>query len=312
MIDAQNKLQLFFDTNFLESRFDKDKLYLSEFKISKDYYDLVNYIKEHDLEEKIDICMPEVVLREIKEHLLLCFKSEKDSLNSKIEIFKKMFGGLLDIDYKVSIERTEDYIEYIDNMIDKSSIMENCKIIQYPRNSEIIDNIVDKALRTQRPFAKAKGKKEYTDAGFKDALIVETIVEHCKKNDKQGAFVTKDRDFEDILGKMSEVNVKELFGFEQAKSYIYDLFNLEDVSMIKKEFEKNAYLKESVFLEAGQKMDSSVTKYEIIDVIKVPEQDNIYNIVIDSLINETEYHFNVNYDQSANEIVNVIYEIKNE
>jgi len=313
MVDAYNRIQLFLDTNILESYNSKTLVSLYDIKPSSDYYTIIRYINENHLEDKIDICIPEVVLQEIKEHLFIQFKKEKDSVTSKINECKNLFGSLIDISYRFSIDSSELYKEYVETMIDGFLKKNKCTVILYPRCRETFESIVEKAFRAQKPFTKANaGQKEYTDAGFKDALIVETIIEHCNKHDLQGVIFTNDNDLKDTLNKLPDEKVHDLVGVEAAKAYLSEIFKLKDIDSVKAAFENQVYLKETVLIEIGQELDASVTKYEVLDVIRDLYSDNLYAIAIKCVINEVEYQINVNYESSANSIVDVSYELKNE
>jgi hypothetical protein len=312
IISGENEeIIIFFDTNFLEVRHDGNRLFLSELKVSKDYYDLVNFMKINALQDKLELSIPEVVWREMKEHLLTSFRNESKSLISTVELYNKTFGGMLNLTYSLSFCKDEEYIEYIEKLAQDFLANNSCKIAPYPREDAKIDTIVTKAIKSQKPFMKVKGNKDYSDAGFKDALITETIIEYCRVNQKRGYFFTKDHDFEDVFNPITDVNVEIINDIEKGKILLSKVFRLENVSEIKYRFQTNSYLKESVFEATGQKYDESVTKFVIINIDEI-SIDSIYNIEINCIYNETEYQFIVEYDFIANEVIKAIYELKNE
>ena len=172
----QDKICIFFDTNILENRFNGNCLNVSQPKFGDLYYKIHNFIIDNKLETSVTLCIPEIVLMEIKKHLVNCYKSQKDSLTTSVDNFKKTFGDMFEIIVNQKVcKESEQYIEYIDDyfsdVLEKNSNI--ISIVPYPRDTRTIEKIVHKAMHSEKPFAKAKSnKKEYTDAGLKDAFIV--------------------------------------------------------------------------------------------------------------------------------------------
>ena len=88
---------IYFDTNILECRHSGKSLYLSQFTVNPLYYEIEDLIRNMGLSGKAEICIPDVVWLELQEHLVSHFKSEKSSMESRINAFRKSFGNLAEI-----------------------------------------------------------------------------------------------------------------------------------------------------------------------------------------------------------------------
>lgn len=303
------EISIFLDTNCLETREGKNILHLFELKVPAEFYALCRFIAEHDLSEKVEICISEITWMEIKEHLFTCYKDTHETLKNNISTHKKRLGSLLDIDYSIAHTSAREYSEHIETITAEFIDSNICKIITYPRTVELLDVLVKKAVRTQAPFCNAKrhNGKEYSDAGFKDALIAETIISYCNENKTLGVFITKDHDF----GKNAEQPIEILDAIDKAKEYLSSKYGLTDEDQIKRSFEADKYLQEKIILETGNPYDESVLNFIVNEVEKIDESD-LFNIISQCQINETLYRISFIYDKGANEIFDVVYELQNE
>ena len=71
--------------------------------------------------------------------------------------------------------------------------------------------------------------KKYTDAGFKDAVIYETIVEYISSNDTIGILFTQDKDYGVAVDTFKLISVKhdnKEKAFEEFKQIIKTHFNI--------------------------------------------------------------------------------------
>ena len=179
------QISVFFDTNFLEARHETGKLQLSSIRLNGEFYKAIRFIKDKSLETQVEICIPEVVWLELREHMRAQFCSDYQSLESNVQTYKKTFGDLCDLQYSFGEYTKENYQEYLSQI--ESAFFDNSaleiKVIEYPRETQVLEYLVGKAIRKERPFFQANsGKKQYNDAGFKDALIAITIEEYCRGN----------------------------------------------------------------------------------------------------------------------------------
>ena len=95
-----NKAYIYFDTNTLECRHSGKSLYLSQFTVNPLYYEIEDLIRNMGLGDRVEICIPDIVWFELEEHLVNHFKSEKKSMEAKIDAFRKSFGNLAEVYYE--------------------------------------------------------------------------------------------------------------------------------------------------------------------------------------------------------------------
>lgn len=296
----EDKLSIIFDTNVLEARFGDD-IFLSDWKANNEFYEIVTYIKTHNLVDKINLFIPEIAILEVKEHMIRHFKNKTKDVETKIENFNKVFASLIDLNYSFKYDLKE-YKELLNSITKNFLENNNCEVLEYPKELGFIDNIVDKAIRSVKPFREANGnKKKYSDAGFKDALIVETIFKH-KECNNDCIFMTNDNDYSEVITK----DGSELSIYNKSKDiieYISNKFKLGDEEIFKSKIEKDEYLKDQILDFISIVNDKSLTKFEV-NSIKKDENEN-YEISIICISNETEYLINIIFDPASNEFISI-------
>lgn len=300
------KTSIYMDTNILQDHFSIKKRFLDGFKLSRDYYALVKYIDENALTNKINICIPQIVIEEMKEHLFQNFESAKQSLKDQISEYKKIFGDLLEIDYNIKYYDREEYKSYIlRELEDIKKVASNYfEFVEYP---ECFPKMIENSLRTIRPFANAKGKnKEYSDAGFKDALLLESIVNHCDLENKMVILFSNDGDFNGLIDHSNFAIARDL---KDIIKLIDDIYELDPILAIRKKVE-NQYHRESLLAYADDVYDQAVLDFKVINI--EASDDELFIVTQECTINEAVYTFNYHYDSVANEIIDCKYEITNE
>lgn len=305
--NEQDKTFIFFDTNMLEKRFEKDCLNVSQPEFSDEYYFTKNFIIDNHLESCIKICIPEIVLMEIKKHLVHCYKAQSDSLNSNIKKFKRIFGDMCEIFVNKQIcQSVEEYIDYINNyfdgVLDKNSNI--LSIIPYPRDNETFEKFVHKAMHSEKPFTKAKcNGKEYTDAGLKDAIIYETIYKFLDNN--FCIFVTNDNDFKELFSKTDEsINLNLCDNKDDLKKILINKYNIIDENFeIAQIIAHDEYFIKTLLNSIEFKEDSN---YKFKNILSIEKTELGLSIKFSAIINGTEYKFDIIYEINANELVEVV------
>lgn len=84
MVDSNIKISIYIDTNKLQDYFGDKNVRLDGFRMSSDYYKLVKYLEDNNLLDKVSICIPQIVIEEMMEHLFSNFKAAQKSLNDVI------------------------------------------------------------------------------------------------------------------------------------------------------------------------------------------------------------------------------------
>lgn len=307
MNDNGTIINIFFDTNTLEARFDNKNLYLSELKIKEDFYNIRRFVTENRLNTWVELCIPEISWREIQLHLKNCFKSNKDALTNNMQNSKKVFGGLLDISYSLSKNTIEEIELHIKDICDNFIKSTNCKIVNYPREIQFFENLIENAINTTPPFKQTRASnKDYSDAGIKDAIIAEII--RLNTNNTMSILYTNDRDFNNIFKEEIDPNIKVFYEQDGIINFLKDHFKLDIPAKIRIEFENNEYLIETICAEMDLLIDD---KYEIniLNIIQDEDFDSIYNILLNIKQSEIEYKISVKYDYVGNSILDLKYEI---
>ncbi len=313
----KRKISVFLDTNIFQGfiSFKKEsKVRLFDVDVPQHYYRITDFIDFNHLYDKIEICIPKVVVMECKQHMIKCFNESVEDLKGYIEIYNKIFGSLIDIKAEVKLNK-DTYAKYVDMCFDNffSNPRNNCKIVDYEEEEKLLSILLTKALEGVKPFTKEKiNGKYYSDAGFKDAIVAETIYSHCLKSDTIGVLISQDRDFADAF-EMKLKSDSEFVQFYDVETFVKALeeyFETNPKQWIKEELERNKYWHQRLLSEAGLKLDDSVSEIKVEDISLV--YDNIYNVKMLFVVNETNYHFDFKFDKVGKEPLDVEYNIDND
>jgi len=307
------RIAIFFDTNKLEARFTDHKcgdLCLADIKASTDFYDIRRFVNEYQLSDKIEFCIPELVILEYKRHLLDIYTQHTESFRSEINEYQKVFGSILKVDFEFVKQNVDEFKEHIDALFNNFIAMNNCKVIEYDRSSALLERIVDKAINRVAPFVFVRcNKKEYHDAGLKDAIIAETILKYHVDNDCPCILISEDNDW----GRCSDLNKDDIFickNLEQLRIILHEKLGITDIDEdVRLKFE-DSYIRETIIRETGNQYDSAVSDFNVVAIML--KNANIYTVKINCNINETIYWIVCEYDYASNEVSSVSYEIENE
>ena len=305
-----NKVFVFLDTNVLESRLPGGTMFLSDFVPSREFNLFKAFITENNLQEKVYVAVPELVISEIQQHMVECFRSKVSSLNDQIENHKKHFGDLLDIEYTLRVQDINEYDKLTRSFL--NNFCSNIQIIPTPIDEATIKRVIDKAVHTSTPFVKPKtpnGQKEYSDAGFKDALIYETFVSNIGNADLN-LFVSNDSDFIPLFSTEIE-NIKLCSSFEEAISVIKQNFDITIEQDIVTKIKNDDYLKQTIATESGLSVntDERLAFDQLLEIQKNSSPDNdendpfVFKIKFYMYVGMNKYLFMVEYDPEANEVI---------
>lgn len=314
---VDKKISIFLDTNvfqtFLGSKKSSSVLLYST-GVPQKYYDLIDFINKNNLNDFVEVCIPSVVIMECKQHMYECFLKSIKELEESIGNYKKLFGDLMSFDYVIKIS-TEEYEPYIDALFDEffSNPRNQCKLAHYGESEKLLSTLLTKALKGVKPFVtETLSGKSHSDAGFKDAIIAETIYEYCKVNNRIGVFVSSDTDFAQPFE--STLNIKSVYvQFRTIDKTIEELSNFYKVNpkeQIKEEFERNRYWHERLLNDIGIELDESVSNIVVTNVST--DDDKIFTIEMTFTINEVLYDYSIQFDYIANDIITSSYKIEND
>lgn len=314
------KTKIFFDTNILEIRESKELTSVSEFVVSNDYYSIMKFIHDNELERYVEVHIPKIVLMEMRFHLLECQKSSHDSLCAAIAKGRKVFNDLLNIDisfnYGVSDEddHSINYEEYLERIINGFITLPiNRMLLVITPLPQRYDDIIDRAVSSILPFFAIKNH-DVSDAGFKDAVLLESILNNVDLLSESAILITKDRHFHEdtiinnIPGRESFIVVDKT---EAAIEILKKTFAISIQNEIVRQLQKPYYL--SRLLENINQRISSDTERLYIDTIESDEnEENLYIVEAHCTINEAIYNFRFSFDTIANDFTNIEYFIKND
>lgn len=293
---------IYFDTNSLECRHSGKSLYLSQFTVNPLYYEVEDLIRNMGLTQRVEICIPDIVWLELREHLLKHFKSEKSSMEAKIGAFRKSFGNLAEVVCEFKDCRTEEeYSEYANSIAQDflDSPRVSAKIIACPTDEPSVQQIIQQAIHSVRPFRTAKaGGKEYTDAGFKDALIFNTI--RANTGDQLGLFITNDTDFSDLFDEMHINNLRICSNARDVQAILSQEFEIISSNMMEEILKTESYLLQRILSECGYEEDSAVYGLKITTCEMT--EDNV-DSSFTMKVNGQKMTFHITYNINAKELL---------
>ena len=296
------KAYLYFDTNALECRHSGKSLFLSQFTVNSLYYDIESLIRTMGLTDKVEICIPEIVWFELQEHLVSHYRSEKTSMEAKISSFKKSFGNLAEVscefkDYVTESEYTDYATAIAQGFLENPRV--NAKIIPCPKDESTMQQIIDQAIRSVKPFRTARvNGKEYTDAGFKDALIFNTILKHTGNH--LGILISNDGDFSELFNETSNSNLRICNTAKDVQMTLSREFNVITGDMIDGILKTDDYLRQRILSECDIDENAKVSNLQILSCDTV--EDSV-NVCFTALINGAKKSFDITYNINANELL---------
>lgn len=289
-------LYIFFDTNALESKFNGSHMYLAELHMSTLYYEIVRNIKNYHIERNIILCIPDIVWLEFRKHLCDYYKSSKDSLSSLLDVHQKAWGHLFDIDINYKIDSLEDYKRHLTEICNAFIESEGCKIVSYDDRADLYNKLSYKAIHHIPPFRKIQANgKTNSDAGFKDAVIVETIVSNVPDNEK-GLFITYDRDYTNVNWPS---NIVCKHTKEDVFSYVEELFSINNLRKVTTKL-NDAYNIDTIIAEEGINKDT-ISSVNFIEVKEVNHP--IYSAIINIAELDVNHIISIKYDFNSNSIL---------
>lgn len=293
---------IYFDTNSLECRHSGRSLYLSQFIVNPIYYEIEDLIRNMGLTDKVEVCIPDIVCFELREHLLKHFKAEKSSMETKIGAFRKSFGDLAEIvcEFK-DCHTEEEYSDYADGIVQDffDSPRVNAKIISCPKDEESVKQIIQQAIHSARPFRTAKVcGKEYTDAGFKDALIFSTILAHT--GEQLGLFVSNDTDFSELFDERSTSNLRICSSAKDVQVTLSKEFDVISIDIIEELLKTDNYLVQRILSECDLEENSTVCSIKITSC--EAREDNIDTQFV-AIVNGQKLIFDFTYNINAKELL---------
>lgn len=314
-------IKVFFDTNTMEDYlpFQKDKyVRCDRFPESKAFLDLIAFSKNNRL-NNFKICIPEIVLKEIRHHLFYYYEHAQNAYHDSLEKLKKIVGINFEENHKFSHNSVDEINAFVSAEVTnfQERYSDCVEILNHP--NDFFPSLMDKAVSHVAPFSYAKsGDKDYSDAGFKDAIIWECLLQEAKIDNVVIILFSKDRIFSSSVPEHLKTKV---FVFPEYKSVIdklRNLYNLTEVKEIIQRLKTDNYLSSRVLdyvhLTAKEQFsinnilsidqDSNTDDTDIGDDSQnVDEIPQTYTVKASLLVDGKTYTSSIRYDFSSNEVM---------
>lgn len=184
------KTLIIFDTNIL--RLQEENLEHDKFNFGYMYYEIKNFIKQYKLEQHVKLSISSITIGEMIHQRCELYKKDMDNYKA---LNKKLISVPAFSRNDINIIQGFNYKNFIET--ECKTFLQNEKvniIVNDGDNIEMFKNIILRAINKQKPF---KGKSP-SDAGFKDVLIWEGLLNYNSLNDFDNFILfTKDTGFDE-------------------------------------------------------------------------------------------------------------------
>lgn len=318
MKEAKRRVNLYFDTNILKNHYGS----IWNFKFNETYYRVRKFIVENGY-DNLRIIVPQIVLDELVQQYIEKYESLSQSIISKLN---NLESELNQLEWNISIEKKymcsskKEYSDYINEQM-KQFIEEEkevLNIIDYPNNTSL-SKIISRSVKKKKPFfggiargGKGCKEKEFSDAGFKDVVFLESIIEDI--GDKEIDYIIFSKDT--FLG---EINIEKeisnasgkVLDYDEGKriiKYLEETYNMEDMSKYLINIKGN-YFKEKIeealeckVIESSLNIEKEEDDGEIFinnrSKVKIGEEEKI---IIVKLSEENDYLYVI--EESTQDII---------
>lgn len=188
--NKDNNIFVVFDTNVI-------KLINPDFKVfafGETYNVFSKFITGNRL-TNTKICIPRIVIEELIEQYIYEYK---DSIQKNQEAYDDLVVKATKIGWNVLLKKSFhidaiNYTKYIRGKCYKYlETQKDIILINYPCNDSM-SKIINRAIEKKKPFFHGTYKnKKFSDAGFKDVIFLESIIEFSKTNKGEYLIITRD------------------------------------------------------------------------------------------------------------------------
>ena len=305
-------INVFIDTNIIEEYVPWQKgscLRCAEFPEGKDFFDLTKFARNNNL-KNFTICFPEVVIKEIQNHLRDAYTNTQKSYSDILENVKRIFGQTFNEKHEFSHQNIDALNAFI--MEETSRFIAKYSIRVIPHPNDIFQELLRKALAKEPPFSAVKANgKEFSDAGFKDAVLWESLLNEARKDNTLTILFSKDGDFSKAI-PVDMIDKIFIYGkYQDVIDKLKAVYNLSEKDEIICRVKTDTYLWERAMEDVqitGSFDISSVNIISIDPYSDMDESDDMsgtqgYSIIASILIDNKRYCFTIIYDYSSNEIL---------
>lgn len=284
--EISNKIFVVFDTNIIKLLNPN----LKEFSFGRTYNIFEDFVINNEL-NNIKICVPKIVIEELITQYIEEYKNIKQKVKTefdKIEQEANQIGWNINLEKEFDKEN-KDYVEYIKKKAyEYITVHKKLTVIDFPSN-EKMTKIIDRSIRKKKPFFKGKYKqKSFSDAGFKDVIFIESIIEFSEKEKGRFLILTKDNFVQEIDVQNEFECDCEIKNFDEGKkiiNYFENKYSIQEISKYKKFIKTDYYQKE---IEEVLEKVLKTKKIEILtEEIKINEnnENTFVEIIVAVLVN---------------------------
>jgi len=284
---TNSKTLIIFDTNTLRSVSDDEVTY-STFKFGSAFSEIESFISENGLFDIVKIAIPRIVIEELK-------KQKTDRYSYDVDILSEVYSRLSEMPHINSknielLKSSFDCISHVDKLAQNFLSEKKIQVIELPVGEKLKDffqRIIDRALKIQPPF---KQSNKYSDSGFKDALIWESILAFDEiKNVSKVILLTADSGISNEKCKKEfENKTKKFISFQQLSSFTIEELKVDYSEYLKEHsfmvFAKSDYFKDFLVQQLSRKkylivkeQKFQILNFQIIGLCQNIEPDQEYN-----------------------------------
>lgn len=267
-------INIFFDTNSIK----KINCKLDIFEFNETYKIVKSFIIENQL-RNIKVYVPRIVIDELVQQYIKDYKELQQSINdelTKLSVKAARLEWKIKIDKKFKYEN-KAYIAYIKNQAEKFIQKEKyfLNIVKYPSDSKF-NKILQRAILKKKPFFEGNSRgKKFSDAGFKDVVFLESIIEFMEELKENFFIISNDKYFGEVDLKSEVLGSDGLvLSYDTGKEIVEHLkrkLSIEDYSKYIK-FVKSKYYKEAI---------ENVLKCNIVkNYVEISKDDNNDDVYI--------------------------------
>lgn len=310
---VENKsVNVFIDTNIIEEYVPWQKgscLRCAEFPEGKDFFDLTKFARDNNL-QNFTICIPEIVIMEIQNHLRDAYTNTQKSYSDILENVKRIFGQTFDETHEFSHQNINALNAFIEDETSRFIAKYSVRVITHP--NDIFQELLRKALAKEPPFSAAKANgKEFSDAGFKDAVLWESLLNEARKDNTLTILFSKDGDFSKAVPADMTDKIFIFTEYEDVINKLKEFYSLSERDEIIHKFKTNKYMWERVLEDTKitgvfDILSANITSIEPqsdVDGLGDMNASQVYLINSSILIDGKRHCFTIEYDYSSNDVL---------
>lgn len=267
---------IIFDTNRLRAT-KADGVSYGEFQFSSEFETFNAFIQDTGLTDYVNIAIPDLVIEELLQQKIEQFNDDMTSISQIGERLKELPNvdlnaiKLPDQDFKAR--------EHLRPKVEAYLKRNNFVILTISVNSSdrVLSELRGRAIERRPPF---RGSKNSKDAGFKDALIWQSILENDYQKYDYVHFCTSDLDFvaelkfefEKYIGKTIDITKSTTLIQANLEKRYFDLIsNKKWIDYVSKDFYQDHLMNQLSRLEDIE-IDGNLQKIKDVKIVKLLEK----------------------------------------